>query len=173
MGKEDIKYTVFPTPLGKTGLASLRGKLFKVCLRVSNSNDFALSLKETYGLPASERNDLFTDLIHQFNLYFKGLLKSFSCQIDISRGTKFQQKVWTALRTIPYGEIRTYKWMAQTIENPNAWRAVGNANGKNSLSIIIPCHRVVNANGNLGGYTGGTDIKSFLLRLEKKTYGAI
>jgi len=82
-------------------------------------------------------------------------------------GTAFQQKVWKKLLTIPYGVTRSYKWLAESINNPNSARAVGNANGQNPLSIIIPCHRVVRENGALGGYTGGVRIKRYLLDLEK------
>ena len=70
--------------------------------------------------------------------------------------------------TIPYGETRSYKWLAFSIKNPQAYRAVGNANGKNPLPIFIPCHRVIRENGELGGYTGGSNIKRFLLKLEQE-----
>jgi methylated-DNA-[protein]-cysteine S-methyltransferase len=87
--------------------------------------------------------------------------------LDLRLGTPFQQKVWKGLLTIPYGITRSYKWLAQSINNPDSARAVGNANGQNPLSIIIPCHRVVRENGELGGYTGGIQIKRYLLGLEK------
>jgi methylated-DNA-[protein]-cysteine S-methyltransferase len=82
-------------------------------------------------------------------------------------GTPFQQKVWKKLTTIPYGKTRSYKWIASAINNRHASRAVGNANGRNPLPIIIPCHRVIRENGELGGYTGGINIKRFLLNLEQ------
>ena len=106
-------------------------------------------------------------LIEQFQKYFKGELQSFKFPLDLRLGTPFQQKVWKKLLTIPYGTTRSYKWLAQSIKNPNSARAVGNANGQNPLSIIIPCHRVVRENGELGGYTGGIKIKRYLLALEK------
>lgn len=81
-------------------------------------------------------------------------------------GTSFQQRVWRTLQSIPHGETRSYAWVAQQVGLPTGYRAVGNANGKNPLPIIVPCHRVVQHNGALGGYTGGTHIKRFLLDLE-------
>jgi len=87
--------------------------------------------------------------------------------LDLRLGTPFQQEVWKGLLTIPYGVTRSYKWLAKSINNPDSARAVGNANGQNPLSIIIPCHRVVRKNGELGGYTGGVQIKRYLLELEK------
>ena len=109
----------------------------------------------------------FKGLIKQFSYYFDGKLQYFDYPIDLRLGTPFQQKVWNKLITIPYGETRSYKWLASSIKQPYAFRAVGNANGNNPLSIIIPCHRVIRKNGELGGYTGGTNIKRFLLKLEQ------
>ncbi|MBR2062235.1 MAG: methylated-DNA--[Anaerotignum sp.] len=84
------------------------------------------------------------------------------------KGTEFQQKVWKALTEIPYGETRTYGEIAAAVGNPKAARAVGMANNKNPIGIIIPCHRVVGANGKLVGYAGGMEKKAFLLELERK-----
>ena len=83
------------------------------------------------------------------------------------KGTEFQQKVWSALQKIPYGEVCTYKDIAVAIGNPKGCQAVGGANGKNSIAIIIPCHRVIGKNGKLVGYAGGMENKKFLLELEK------
>ena len=106
-------------------------------------------------------------MLKQFSLYFKGTLRVFDFPLDLSLGTSFQKEVWKKLLTIPYGETRSYKWLASSIKNPKASRAVGNANGMNPLPIVIPCHRIIKANGDLGGYTGGTDIKRFLINLEQ------
>ena len=86
----------------------------------------------------------------------------------MSLGTPFQQSVWRALQQIPYGQTISYAQLAQNIGKPTAYRAVANANGKNPLSIIIPCHRVVASDGSLGGYTGGLDKKRILLSIEKE-----
>ena len=84
-------------------------------------------------------------------------------------GTEFERKVWETLKEIPYGETRTYKWLAEKIGKPHAFRAVGNALGKNPIPIIFPCHRVIETDGSLGGYSGGTDIKRRLLEIEYYT----
>lgn len=101
----------------------------------------------------------------QLEEYFAGRRKKFTVEIE-AKGTAFQQQVWEALRQIPYGETRTYGQIAQKIGNVNASRAVGMANNKNPIPIIIPCHRVIGSNGKLIGYAGGLDIKEKLLEIE-------
>ncbi len=97
--------------------------------------------------------------------YLDGRLKKFSVPIDPT-GTSFQESVWQELLKIPYGTTISYKDLANRISNPRAMQAVGSANGKNPISIIIPCHRVIAVNGNLSGYAGGVDKKERLLRME-------
>lgn len=101
----------------------------------------------------------------QLNDYFSGKRKSFSVKLDF-RGTEFQKKVWAALLTIPFGETRSYGQIAKQIKNPKAVRAVGAANGKNPISIIAPCHRVIGSTGKLTGFAGGLEAKACLLALE-------
>ncbi len=101
----------------------------------------------------------------QLNEYFEGKRKVFSIKLD-AKGTAFQTKVWQALRTIPFGETRSYGQIARQIGNPKAVRAVGAANGRNPISIIVPCHRVIGASGKLVGFAGGLGIKKHLLSLE-------
>lgn len=101
----------------------------------------------------------------QLHEYFAGTRRAFDLPLA-PRGTAFQQRVWTALRAIPYGETRTYGELAAAIGNPNAGRAVGMANHRNPIPIVIPCHRVIGANGTLTGYAGGLETKQKLLALE-------
>ncbi len=101
----------------------------------------------------------------QLEEYFAGKRQQFELNIDFA-GTAFQKKVWQALSKIPFGQTVSYRDIAQKIKNPKAVRAVGSANGKNPFCIIIPCHRVIAANGTLGGYSGGLAIKRKLLKLE-------
>jgi len=103
----------------------------------------------------------------QLNEYFAGTRKSFSVILDFV-GTNFQKSIWRALLTIPYGETRTYGEIARQVGNEKATRAVGAASGKNPISIIAPCHRVIGASGDLTGFAGGLDKKALLLSLEKK-----
>jgi methylated-DNA-[protein]-cysteine S-methyltransferase len=103
----------------------------------------------------------------QLEEYFEGRRQAFDLPLKLS-GTMFQNAVWAALRTIPYGEMRSYRDIAAAVGNPNAARAVGMANNKNPIAIIVPCHRVVGADGRLVGYGGGLHIKTALLTLEAR-----
>jgi len=103
----------------------------------------------------------------ELDAYFSGTLQEFKTPLTLT-GTLFQKKCWNALQHIPYGQTQSYALQAQVINNKSAHRAVGSANGKNKFAIIIPCHRVVNSNGKLGGYNGGIDIKQWLLNFEKQ-----
>ncbi|MDB5106418.1 MAG: methylated-DNA--[protein]-cysteine S-methyltransferase [Fibrobacteres bacterium] len=102
----------------------------------------------------------------QLKAYSEGRLREFDLTLDFS-GTPFQESVWNALRAIPFGATISYKQLAERIRNPKAVRAVGSANGRNPLCIIIPCHRVIAADGSIGGYSGGLPIKEKLLALER------
>ncbi len=108
----------------------------------------------------------FSDCIRQLDEYFDGKLRKFSLNLA-PRGTPFQRQVWDALVQIPYGETRSYQDIARTIGNPKAVRAVGGSNARNPIAIIIPCHRVIGANGKLTGYAGGLQYKRALLDLER------
>lgn len=108
----------------------------------------------------------FQDVVEQLSAYFAGELMEFEVELDMV-GTTFQQRVWQALMTIPYGETRSYGQIAMQVGSPGASRAVGLANGHNPVGIIVPCHRVIGANGSLTGYGGGLHRKKALLELEK------
>lgn len=108
----------------------------------------------------------FTPVKAQLRAYFHGALKYFDLPLA-PMGTPFQKSVWQTLQKIPYGTVASYRWVAEQIGNPKAVRAVGGANGKNPLPIVIPCHRVIGANGALTGFGGGLDIKQRLIDLEK------
>jgi methylated-DNA-[protein]-cysteine S-methyltransferase len=101
----------------------------------------------------------------QVNEYFAGKLKAFELELDFA-GTPFQRRVWAALLTISYGETRSYSEIARQLGEPRAVRAVGAANGKNPISIVVPCHRVIGATGKLTGFAGGLQTKAWLLALE-------
>jgi methylated-DNA-[protein]-cysteine S-methyltransferase len=105
----------------------------------------------------------------QLNDYFAGKLKEFSLKFD-SSGTDFQRKVWRALAAIPFGETLSYREIAQQIGRPEAARAVGAAIGRNPVSIIVPCHRVIGSNGKLTGFAGGVETKAALLKLESESH---
>lgn len=104
--------------------------------------------------------------IAQIVEYLEGKRTEFDLALDL-RGTAFQLEVWTALRDIPYGETRSYADIARTLERPGAVRAVGTANGSNPVSLVVPCHRVIQSSGRLGGYGGGLPLKAKLLAMEQ------
>jgi len=105
-------------------------------------------------------------LVMELDNYFSGNPSGFSVRLDPEKGTPFERHVWEELVRIPYGETRSYSDIARAVENPRASRAVGLANGKNMIPILIPCHRVIRSDGSLGGYGPGVHIKKKLLELE-------
>ena len=111
--------------------------------------------------------ELFSDLEQRFQYYYSGTKTTFTDKLDFSNATAFQKQVWEATRLIPYGETRSYGWVAKQIGKPQAARAVGQALGKNPFLIIVPCHRVIASDGSLGGFGGGLEMKKKLLELEK------
>lgn len=127
-----------------------------------NDNPRRVRLPE---LVESKKHPVLLETERQLQDYFAGKRTSFSVKLDAS-GTPFQKQVWAALRTIPFGETRSYGDIARQINNPKAVRAVGAANGRNPISIIVPCHRVIGSQGTLTGFAGGLETKARLLALE-------
>lgn len=129
--------------------------------------------EETFGAPADDPADKpFAVIAEQLAAYFAGELTEFDVPLNL-RGTPFQNRVWSALQEIPYGETATYGELAAEIGKPSASRAVGLANGRNPVGVIVPCHRVVGSTGDLTGYGGGIERKRYLLDFERKTRGVL
>jgi methylated-DNA-[protein]-cysteine S-methyltransferase len=146
------------SPLGTLTLVNTDGVLSGLYMEAQAEGRHVLSL----GVRTDGGFDAIAD---QLRDYFAGQRTEFTVPLAAS-GTPFQQAVWAALRTIPYGETRTYAEVAEAIGNRAAVRAVGLANGRNPISIVVPCHRVIGSNGSLTGYGGGLGRKRFLLDLE-------
>ena len=162
-----LYYTVAPGPWGLMGLAASNKGLIHIQSATPSEKSYENFLKRSFvNVPEKNANRL-KPATDQLRLYLKGNLRNFDVPLDFFTGTSFQKQVWKKLSSIPYGETRSYAWLARSIKRPNAHRAVGNANGKNPLSILLPCHRVIQTNGDLGGYSGGLHIKKYLLELEK------
>lgn len=152
-----IKYVDFK--LGKIGIIEENGKIVKILfINENNKNMECFIEKDT---------NLLLEAKKQLEEYFEGKRREFDLPIK-QEGTDFQKKVWKALCEIPYGETRTYKEVAKMVGNEKASRAVGMANNKNNILIIVPCHRVIGSNGKLVGYALGLDVKKYLLDLESK-----
>jgi methylated-DNA-[protein]-cysteine S-methyltransferase len=166
-GRMESTYRIFPVKLGWIGLVGNEKGLQRIYLPGLKKQE----LKEciTSEFPGStESKDLWKQPKKQFIEYFSGKRSRFDLPLDLSGATPFQKKVYAALSRIPFGEVRTYRWLAEKIGNPRALRAVGMANGKNRWPIVIPCHRVVGSDGFLTGFSapGGLDLKAALLELE-------
>lgn len=136
-------------------------------IEIQVENDELISLEFVNENKSEHNKSEYVDVvIKQIDEYFNGKRKKFNLNIKIS-GTNFQNKVWHELINIPYGETISYKDLAEKIGNDKAYRAVGNANNKNKISIVIPCHRVIGSNKKLVGYAGGVDKKKWLINFEK------
>jgi len=147
----------YDTKIGKIGIEENGRAITKIYFTNKDNEEEIINGNETI---------LLKEAIKQLNEYFDGKRSSFDLPME-PKGTEFQNKVWNALKEIPCGETRSYGEIAKIIGNEKASRAVGMANNKNPIPIIVPCHRVIGANGKLVGYAGGLDIKEKLLDLEK------
>jgi methylated-DNA-[protein]-cysteine S-methyltransferase len=152
------KHTLIESPIGVLTLVKTDGVLSG--LYMGTSSDAQLS---AFG---SRVKSGFDDISEQLSEYFARSRRTFTIPIALA-GTPFQKRVWSELMTIPYGETRSYRQLAEAIGNPSSMRAVGAANGQNPISIIVPCHRVIGSDGALVGYGGGLERKRFLLDLER------
>ena len=153
---QNDSYELLESPLGTLCLIFASGVLTSIAF----SKPSNILLKRGEGITLARK---------ELSEYFEKARQKFTCPTVFIEGTEFQKKVWEALREIPYGETRTYKWLAEKIGNPHAFRAVGNALGKNPIPIIFPCHRVIETDGAIGGYSSGIEMKRRLLEIEYYT----
>lgn len=160
-----VHHAFADTPIGRLTLAATDAGLIGVLWPGEQPGRVALTLR-----PEPSQHPVLEAAIEQLGEYFKGCRRSFDFPTDV-HGTAFQERVWEVMWTIPYGEVRTYGQIAAAIGQPAASRAVGGAANHNPLSIFSPCHRIVGANGSLGGFAGGLDTKRALLELEGHRLG--
>ena len=156
-----LAYKMMESPVGQLKLVASETGLVAILWEKDNPRRVRLS-----ELVADDQHPVLVETERQLREYFAGKRKTFCVAIDM-RGTRFQKDVWEALLAIPFGETRSYGQLAIKLGNPRATRAVGAANGRNPLSIIVPCHRVIGSSGKLTGFAGGLDVKAHLLALEK------
>jgi methylated-DNA-[protein]-cysteine S-methyltransferase len=163
---EKIYYSSFNSPLlKKVFLASTERGVCMVDF-LKSEKVFLDRLREKFPGELMRDDRQNRNVVNQLKKYLRGELQRFECKLDL-KGTPFEKKVWSALTKIPYGRTRSYRDIAQAIGHPRAFRAVGNANGRNSIPLIIPCHRVIESNGGLGGFGHGVKVKKRLLDFEK------
>jgi O-6-methylguanine DNA methyltransferase len=163
---EKIYYSYFESPILKKVFVASTNKGVCMVDFLTSKQTFLRKLRKEFpgGVVRDDRKN--QKVLTQLKKYLKGELKHFDCPLDME-GTPFEKKVWSALRRIPYARTRSYKDIAKSIGHPRAFRAVGNANGRNPIPLIIPCHRVIESNGGLGGYGHGLKVKKGLLALEQ------
>lgn len=160
-------HTVTGSPIGPLTLIARNGRLAGVHMEVTRYEPDPEVLGDAVD---TESEPVLAEAAEQLAAYFRGELTSFGLPLALD-GTPFQRSVWAALQTIPYGETISYGELAAQIGQPSASRAVGLANGRNPVAIIVPCHRVIGADGSLTGYGGGMPRKRFLLGLEQRVSG--
>ncbi len=158
--------TSFESKIGRIYVASTDNGVCKISVPKESRKDFFEWLKQHFDLDAIiDNRSKNKDVIDQLNRYFNGKLAKFTIPVDLI-GTPFQMRVWKELSRIPYGVTSTYKHVSRKVSAPKGFQAVGRASGRNPLPIIIPCHRVLGANGAMVGYSCGVKTKELLLRLE-------
>jgi methylated-DNA-[protein]-cysteine S-methyltransferase len=166
-------YVVFSTRLGWMGIVGAEAGLSQIVLPLPLAEAVSASigtLTKSPILPVEidDGSLFFGDLPSRLRRYFEGEVITFADKLDFSPASLFQKLVWEKVRTIPYGETRSYGWVAQEIAEPKACRAIGQALARNHLPIVVPCHRVIGAQGNLTGFAGGLKMKQYLLQMETK-----
>ncbi|HEY6763797.1 MAG TPA: methylated-DNA--[protein]-cysteine S-methyltransferase [Candidatus Sulfotelmatobacter sp.] len=157
-----LAYKIIESPVGKLKLVASDKGLVAILWEKDSARRVPLS-----DLVEDEHHPVLLETERQLGEYWVGARRQFSVALDL-RGTRFQKDVWGALLAIPFGETRSYGQLAKLLGNPQAMRAVGAANGRNPVSIIVPCHRVIGSSGKLTGFAGGLETKAQLLSLEKK-----
>ncbi len=160
-------HAVINSPIGPLTLIAQDGRLAGVHMEITR---YEPDLDALGAAVASESYPVLAVAASQLDAYFRGELTSFDLPLALD-GTRFQRCVWAALQSIPYGQTISYGDLARRIGQPSASRAVGLANGRNPVAIVVPCHRVIGADGSLTGYGGGMDRKRFLLALEQRASG--
>ncbi len=165
-----ILFTVFQTSYGWCGVIKGDAGILRVLLPQSRKDRVAQTIKSWYPEAVSDKSALAGEQT-ELRRYFAGQNPDFSFVLDFSGTTLFQRQVWSEVSRIPYGEVRTYSWVAGRIGQPRAVRAVGSALGKNPFPPVIPCHRVIQLCGGLGGYSAaaGVELKAKLLQMEGVT----
>ncbi len=160
------KHVVFSSAgFGWCGVAGGQNGLLRVFLPEPDRFLVCKKIKKAYPFSVFS-NVCFEKEVRQLEKYFSGVKQAFSFNLDFMHATEFQIDVWNATSEIPYGEVRSYSWVASIIGKPQATRAVGNALGRNPFPVIIPCHRVVRKNGSTGGFSAAAGLKEKLLDME-------
>ena len=162
---ESITYSSWDSRVGTIHAATSTQGILRI--ELGPRPDFPSLVEQSFGIKPHRNDRTLSNLKQEMDLFFLGRTFSFKTSFVFFHGTLFNRKVWHALAKIPYGQTRSYTWIADQIGHPRAYRAVGQACGLNPVPILLPCHRVIATGGGMGGYTGGFRYKKWLLHLEQ------
>ncbi len=164
------KYSIFKTSLGYMGVVVSSKGLNLILLPRQDQEEIKRELKKHYAVDLLRDEEGLSGIRGKMRDYLGGKKVFFREDLDVGGATPFEMRVWDTVYGIPYGEVRSYDWVAKQVGNPKEVRAVGQALKRNRLPIIIPCHRVINKSGDLGGFSGGVELKRKLLSIEGRVW---
>ena len=170
---QTIHYTVFDSDLGRIWVSATERGINRVQFVDVDEEELADTMAVVYRAAVVEDRVRLHKIRDDILAYLSGKPIKLSGALDLSEGTAFQREVWGVTRKIPYGKVRSYKWVASEVGRPKAARAAGQALSANPVPLLVPCHRVVMSDGTLGGFTGGEDYKRRLLSIERGQFGMV
>lgn len=165
-----FKYSIFKTSFGYMGAVSSPKGLHMVILPRKREEEVKRVLGKHYVVELYRDEKKLAGIVNKIKSYLSGKKVTFRENLDVAGATSFEMRVWDTVYGIPCGEVRSYDWVAKQVGNPKEVRAVGQALKRNRLPIIIPCHRVINKSGDLGGFAGGVELKRKLLKIEGRIW---
>lgn len=165
-----FKYSIFKTSLGYMGVVASPKGLHMVILPRKSEKEIKGAFEEHYAVEIYRDDKKLAGIANKIKNFLRGKMVAFRENFDVGGATPFEMRVWDTVYGIPYGEVRSYAWVAKQIGNPKEVRAVGQALKRNRLPIVIPCHRVINKSGDLGGFAGGIELKRKLLKIEGRIW---
>jgi len=165
-----FEYSIFETKYGYMGVVASQKGLHMIVLPKAKEKEVKDALVGHYTEDIRRDDAKFKLIARKINDYFEGKKVTFKEEMDIAGATPFEMRVWDTVIGIPHGEVRSYAWVAKEVGNPKEVRAVGQALKRNRLPIVIPCHRVINKSGDLGGFSGGIPLKHELLKIEGRIW---
>lgn len=166
----EFVYSIFQTEHGFLGLVASKIGLQRLILFADNEDACKKEIARHYTGEMLRNEDYFGRLKERILKYLKAEKVVFVEKLDVRGATPFEMRVWEVVQSIPFGEVRTYDWVAKAVKDPLAWQAVGGALSRNRVPIVVPCHRVIKKDGDLGGFAGGPEIKRLLLKIEGRVW---
>ncbi len=163
-----VCYTRFSTPIGNWGIFATKSGVIGLSFHERGFKSFFQRVASSFGVTPVRDDEALKETVKELDRFVAGKIDRVCADVDLTGFSSFRRRVFQVLQEIPYGEVRSYQWVAQKTGNPKASRAVGTACGSNPVPILIPCHRVIAKDGSLGGFSSGLKIKKWLLDLEQR-----